>query len=136
MEHIKHISIGIVNEMIRLTVDKHIKWVRCCVDQREHNFYKLDRDEKGIVNKSSFVRYETIVLGKPVYLGELDGKPKWVIVDGEQICYASDEYLKHYITNPVKSLWEIINKETDKDSLSVSKIEWLQRLKETNVTKD
>lgn len=132
MEHVKHTEVEIVNEIIRLTVAKHIKWVRCVVNDNEHNFYQLYRDLNGNEVKSVYVRYNTNVLGKPVYLGELDCKPKWVIVDDERICYATDDYLKQYITNPVKSLWRLINDKAVDDSLSVSKTEWLQKLKETN----
>ena len=131
METIEHTSVGIVNELIRLTIAGHTKWTRCVVDPKEHNFYKPNHDARES-NKSLLVRYETDVLGKPVYLGELDGTPRWVVVDGETVCRSTDEYLKSYITNPVKSLWRILEGKVANDAISVPVTEWLQRLKETN----
>lgn len=131
MENIEHASVGIVNELIRLTTAGHIKWARYVVDPKEHDLYK---GKLGSGEKSIYVRHGTEVLGKSVCLVEIDFVPRWVVVDGETVCRSSDEHLKHYITNPVKSLWRLLEGKASNDPISVPVTEWLQRLKEINRT--
>lgn len=126
METTEHIPVDIVNELIRLTQSGNIKWETRVVPDSE-NFHYKSPSSSG--EKRSYIQYTTEVLGKPVYIAIVGGYPRWVAVDGETICSVNDEYMKHYITNPVKSLCMVINNRAANDAISISAKKWLEKLK-------
>lgn len=128
MENVEHVAVAIVNELIRLTQAGIIKWgTRVVPDSENFNYKSVTSNFSG---KESYIQYTTEVLGKPVYLAIIGGHPKWVSVDGEMICNVKDEYLKHYITNPIKSLCMVINERAANDAISIPAKVWLEKLKD------
>jgi len=127
METVEHVPVAIVNELIRLTQAGLVKWEPRLVPDSENFSYKSNNT--NLNEKEHYLQYTTEVLGKPVYLAIIGSYPKWVSVDGEMICNVNDEYLKHYITNPIKSLCMVINDRASNDAISIPAKVWLEKLK-------
>ena len=120
-------TIGITNELIRLTMSGHITWTRTEIPEDKHNYM---RGFTGSNSRLRYVEYRTEVLGKGILFAEMDEEPYWVSVGGTIIARIGDNY-NEYVTSPVRSLWKSIKGTQDQvDPLSIAQHEFLVRLRE------